>query len=94
MCSNSEPGRILISHETYKLVKDHYQVTACAPRMIKGKGEMQTYFLDRRLPSAAAPAWWPRATATAPAAPQGVPEPNAGAGAGSGGGGSHGGSGA
>eukprot|EP00965_Chrysotila_dentata_P146825 4847900-Pleurochrysis_carterae.AAC.1 len=51
MCSNSRPGRVLVSQTTYELLAAHYDVTKCEPRFIKGKGMMQTYYLDRRLPS-------------------------------------------
>jgi len=48
MCSHSLPGRVLISSDTYQLVSPHFDTTANEPRAVKGKGQMQTYFLDRR----------------------------------------------
>ncbi|MHA2429110.1 MAG: adenylate/guanylate cyclase domain-containing protein [Candidatus Hermodarchaeia archaeon] len=45
MESHGEPGRIQISDETYQLIQDQF---VCEPRgavAIKGKGEMDTWFL-------------------------------------------------
>jgi class 3 adenylate cyclase len=45
MQSHGVPGKIQITRATYELLKDKY---VCEPRgkvMIKGKGEMETWFL-------------------------------------------------
>jgi adenylate cyclase len=45
MQSHGAPGKIQITHATYELLKDEF---VCEPRgkvMIKGKGEMETWFL-------------------------------------------------
>jgi len=47
MESNSLPGKVNISHETYKLVKDKYKCEKRGEVEIKGKGPMTTYFIER-----------------------------------------------
>jgi guanylate cyclase len=46
MESNGTPGEIQITRATYEMVKDEF---ACRPRgtiSVKGKGEMETWYLD------------------------------------------------
>ncbi|MDJ0753368.1 MAG: adenylate/guanylate cyclase domain-containing protein [Ardenticatenaceae bacterium] len=38
-------GQIHVTEETYALLKDNYQFAAREPMWIKGRGQMQTYFL-------------------------------------------------
>jgi adenylate cyclase len=48
MESNGLPGRIQISRATYELIKDDF---VCVPRgtiAVKGKGEMETWYLEAR----------------------------------------------
>ncbi len=47
MESNSLPGKVNISSETYKLVKDKYKCEKRGEVEIKGKGPMTTYFIER-----------------------------------------------
>jgi class 3 adenylate cyclase len=52
MESSGEPGKIQVSEEFYKHIKEDYQ---CEPRgqiEIKGKGPMNLYFLMKRKNSA------------------------------------------
>jgi adenylate cyclase len=49
MESHGVPGRIHISAATYEMIKDEF---ACEPRGtidVKGKGEMETWFVERRV---------------------------------------------
>jgi adenylate cyclase len=51
MESHGTPGRIQITRATYELLKDDF---ACEPRgtvAVKGKGEMETWYLVGRRPS-------------------------------------------
>ncbi len=48
MESNGAPGKVNISESTYKLVKDKYACEARGEIMIKGKGNMMTYFVERQ----------------------------------------------
>src|SRR5262245_20025361 len=48
MESHGTPGEIQITRATYELLKDEFE---CRPRgtiLVKGKGEMETWFLERR----------------------------------------------
>ncbi|MGH2382372.1 MAG: adenylate/guanylate cyclase domain-containing protein [Candidatus Limnocylindria bacterium] len=48
MQTDGTPGRIQITHATYDLLKDEF---VCEPRgtvLIKGKGEMETWYLVGR----------------------------------------------
>jgi class 3 adenylate cyclase len=45
MESNSEPGRINISETTFDLVKDRFEFEEREPVMVKGKGQMNMFFL-------------------------------------------------
>ena len=56
MESNSKAGHINISGATYALVMDHVQCTPRGPVRIKGKGELQMYFVDRLRPEFSADA--------------------------------------
>jgi len=52
MQSHGMPGKIQITHTTYELIKDEF---ICEPRgkvMVKGKGEMETWFLIGAKPGA------------------------------------------
>lgn len=49
MESSGEVGKVNISNKTYELIKDDF---VCIPRgkiQAKGKGEIETYFVDRKL---------------------------------------------
>ncbi|EDN68342.1 adenylate/guanylate cyclase [Beggiatoa sp. PS] len=46
MESNSQPMKINISETTYQLVKDKFKVIERGPLFVKGKGEMNMYFID------------------------------------------------
>jgi guanylate cyclase len=55
MESHGTPGEIQISRATYELLKDEF---VCEPRgtvMVKGKGEMETWYLAGRRPEGAVP---------------------------------------
>ncbi|MCT7975629.1 adenylate/guanylate cyclase domain-containing protein [Laspinema olomoucense] len=45
MESHSLPGRIQVSETTYYLLREHYELEKRGPIAVKGKGEMNTYFL-------------------------------------------------
>ena len=49
MESSSEPGRINISGITYDLVKDIYDFDYRGKVDVKGKGEIDMYFVNKRL---------------------------------------------
>ena len=42
-------GRIHVSEKTYQVLQDIYQFEICKKQNIPGKGNMQTYFLTKRL---------------------------------------------
>jgi adenylate cyclase len=68
MESHGTPGRIQITRATYELIQDEF---VCEPRgtvPVKGKGDMETwYLLDRRVPgTVAAPAGEPARAAVRP----------------------------
>jgi len=46
MESNSEPGKINISHTTYELVKDKFTCTYRGELEAKGKGKLKMYFVE------------------------------------------------
>lgn len=46
MESNSEPMRINCSESTYSILKDQFKFSPRDVKMVKGKGEMQMYFLE------------------------------------------------
>jgi adenylate cyclase len=48
MESHGITGRIQVSHYTYKLLPDKYEFEDRGEIEIKGKGQMQTYFLTGR----------------------------------------------
>jgi len=50
MESAGEPGRINISGETYRLVQDFFDCQNRGKVEVKGKGEMDMYFLERIKP--------------------------------------------
>ncbi len=45
MESSGEPGSIQVTEATYTRIKDHYQLQKRGAVAVKGKGEMQTYWL-------------------------------------------------
>ncbi|MCB1180073.1 MAG: hypothetical protein KDK36_21020 [Leptospiraceae bacterium] len=45
MESSGEEGKIQISEETYKLIKDKFEFYERGKINVKGKGEMNTYFI-------------------------------------------------
>ena len=47
MESSGEPGKIQVSDEVYRLLKDSYQFAELGIISVKGKGEMKTYWLLR-----------------------------------------------
>jgi class 3 adenylate cyclase len=49
MESHSIPGHIQVSDRTYQLLKDKYRFENRGPLSVKGKGEMNTWFLLGRL---------------------------------------------
>ncbi|MCB0794087.1 MAG: hypothetical protein KDB88_05070, partial [Flavobacteriales bacterium] len=51
MESNGEPGRINISGTTYARIMEFVEVVPRGPIQVKGKGEVQMYFLVRLKPS-------------------------------------------
>jgi guanylate cyclase len=53
MESHGTPGRIQISEATYDLLKDDFVCEARGPVEVKGKGEMNTWYLVGRKPSLA-----------------------------------------
>ncbi len=50
MESQGIPGDIQLTEETYLALKAHYLLVERGPILVKGKGEMRTYFLKGRLP--------------------------------------------
>jgi len=48
MESTSEPNKLACSEDTYQLLKDKFEVSARGHLQVKGKGEMQTYFVLKR----------------------------------------------
>lgn len=49
MESNSEPGRVNISEDTYSLIKDKFECTPRGPIEAKNRGILQMYFVKRKL---------------------------------------------
>lgn len=49
MEQNSQPGKINISENTYRLVKEDFYCTPRGKISVKGKGEMEMYFVDEGL---------------------------------------------
>ena len=49
MESNSDPMKINISENTWKLVKDDFKITPRGEFEVKGKGAMRMYFVEDRL---------------------------------------------
>jgi adenylate cyclase len=41
------PGRIHVSAATQQILGDAFRFERCGAREIKGKGQMETFFLDR-----------------------------------------------
>ena len=50
MESSSEPGRIQVTAATYELIKDKYVLERRGVVKVKGRGEMETYWLEARRP--------------------------------------------
>jgi guanylate cyclase len=48
MESHGTPGRIQISGSTYELVADEFECEARGPVAVKGKGEIETWYLVGR----------------------------------------------
>lgn len=46
MESHGEPGRIQIAEGTYLLIKDEFDVTLRGVIQVKGKGDLNTWYLD------------------------------------------------
>ena len=44
--SHGEPGKINISKATYELIKDDFNCTFRGKITVKGKGELEMYFVD------------------------------------------------
>jgi class 3 adenylate cyclase len=53
MESHGLPGSIQVSDDTYQLLEKYYDFEERGSIMIKGKGEMKTYFLLGRTPEKA-----------------------------------------
>lgn len=49
MESHGQPGRVQITRATYDLVRDDFECERHGPVIIKGKGEMETWFVVRPL---------------------------------------------
>ena len=49
MESNSEPGRINISDNTYQIIKDRYECSYRGEIEAKNKGMMKMYFVERAI---------------------------------------------
>ncbi|HEY8079571.1 MAG TPA: adenylate/guanylate cyclase domain-containing protein [Labilithrix sp.] len=49
MESHGEPGRIQVSEATRDLLADRFELEARGAIAVKGKGEMRTFFLERRI---------------------------------------------
>ena len=47
--SNSEPGKINISEDTYTLIKDEYECTPRGPIEAKNRGILEMYYVERKL---------------------------------------------
>jgi class 3 adenylate cyclase len=47
MESNSEPGKVNISGSTYALVKDYFNCESRGKIAVKGKGEIEMYFVEK-----------------------------------------------
>ncbi len=56
MESHGEPNRIQIAEATYRLVKDDFDTTPRGPVEVKGKGTLNTWFLEPMRQPATAPA--------------------------------------
>ena len=52
MESHGVPGKIQITRETYDLIKDEFICTPRGTVNVKGKGEMETWFLEEVLAAA------------------------------------------
>jgi guanylate cyclase len=48
MESHAEPGMIQVSQATYDLVKDEYRCVKRGPIEVKGKGALETWYLESR----------------------------------------------
>lgn len=48
MESHGQPGRVHVSQATYDLLVEHFAFEARGPTAIKGKGELNTFFLSAR----------------------------------------------
>jgi class 3 adenylate cyclase len=55
MESHGEPGRIQISEATNTLIRDTFATTPREPVEVKGKGTLNTYWLDSERTPATAP---------------------------------------
>lgn len=45
MESNGEPGRVQVTTQTYSLIKDDFDFESRGAIQIRGKGEMETWFV-------------------------------------------------
>jgi adenylate cyclase len=48
MEQTGEPGKIQVAPETYERLKDHFELKKRGVVEVRGKGEMRTWFLERR----------------------------------------------
>ena len=55
MESNGEPGKVNISAATYKLIKDHFECRFRGKISAKNIGEVEMYFVEKRIDKAAPP---------------------------------------
>jgi adenylate cyclase len=55
MESHGVPGHIQLTSTTYKVLVGKFQMTRRGMIEVKGKGEMETWFLDKRLSAPSAP---------------------------------------
>ena len=47
MESNSEPGKINVSHNTYTLIKDNFECEYRGEIDVKNRGQMKMYFVNK-----------------------------------------------
>jgi class 3 adenylate cyclase len=49
MESHGEPGKIQVSEETFKMIREHFIFENRGQVEVKGKGMMNLYFLERQV---------------------------------------------
>jgi guanylate cyclase len=56
MESHGTPGHIQVTQATYELLRDEFELERRGPVSIKGKGEIETWYLVGRRPESMSPA--------------------------------------